>query len=145
MKKITSEISSQTNEFKVKWGTIDKKNPAFIYLELGTYITPKKEEEDYRPFIKKIEKEGKSIVKNAVMSMDEIKKDFIFVTDVADTRISYGKKSYLTFQIHVGRKKSDVNDFKTIISNMNMKWSPVYEKMAENLEVNGFSCSKTKN
>ena len=78
------------------------------------------------------------------MSSDDIKNDFIFVTDIADTRISYGKKSYLTFQIHVGRKKSDINDFKTVISDVGKKWTDVYSKMAESIKRNGFECSKTK-
>ena len=40
IKKINSEIKFHDNKFKIKIGTIDKKNPDTIYIELGTYITP---------------------------------------------------------------------------------------------------------
>lgn len=145
MKKISSEISVQSPDFKVKWGTTDKKNPSFIYLEMGTYITPQKDEESYQEQIKNIEKRGKSIIKNAIVTTDEIKNDFIFVTDIADTRITYGKKSYLTFQIHVGRKIPFGKDFKSMVSYLNDKWGGIYTDMAETIKENGFLCSKTKN
>lgn len=144
MKKITSEISMSSPDFKIKWGTIDKKNPSFIYLEMGTYITPKKEEENYSNSIKEIEKSGKSIIKNAINLSSEVKKDFIFVTDIADTRINYGKQSYLTFQIHMGSKMDYLKDFKAVANHMNIEWQEVYNAMKNTIEENGFFCSKTK-
>ena len=144
MKKITSEISMSSPDFKIKWGTIDKKNPSFIYLEMGTYITPKKEEENYSNSIKEIEKSGKSIIKNAINLSSDVKKDFIFVTDIADTRINYGKQSYLTFQIHMGSKMDHLKDFKSVASHMNIKWQEVYNAMKNTIKENGFFCSKTK-
>ena len=92
MRKISSEITIPMESMKAKWGTIDKKNPMFIYLELGVYITPKVKEESYTDNIAKIEKESKQIVKDAIGNTDSVKKDFIFVTDIADTRIMFGKK-----------------------------------------------------
>lgn len=146
MKKISSEIKVDSNIFKAKWGTIDKKNPSSIYLEIGTYITPKEQEEDYTDNIKEIEKIGRIIVKDAVGKTDGWKKDFIFVSDIADSRISYGKKSYISFQIHLGRSKAneDKLTFKEIVNSMDEKWKPVYSGIVDTIENNGFYCSKTK-
>ena len=146
MKKINSEIKVDTPILKAKWGTIDKKNPSSIYLEMGTYITPKTEEESYRQNILEIEKRGRLIVKDALYKTEGVKKDFIFVTDIADTRIMYGKKSYISFQVHLGRSKNqdDRKTFKEIVHKMDAEWKPVYDEIIETIEDNGFSCSKTK-
>ena len=144
MKKINSEIKLNLPHLKAKWGTIDKKHPSSIYLELGTYITPKNEDDDYQSLIKNIEKGSKEIIKKAAVSTNEVKNNFIFVSDVADTRISYGKQSYINFQIHMGTNMPD-SDFKSMVNFMNDKWSNVYTSIYENIEENGFECSKTKN
>lgn len=146
MKKINSEIKIDTPLLKAKWGTIDKKNPTSIYLEMGTYITPTKEEDDYTDNIKEIEKSGRYIVKDALCKTEGVKQDFIFVTDIADTRISYGKKSYISFQVHLGRsrKDGDKRTFKEIVNFMDSNWKPVYSDIIKTIEDNGFSCSKTK-
>ena len=145
MKKISSEINVDLPSMKAKWGTIDKKNPSFIYLEIGAYITPREQEESYTDNIVSIEKEGRQIIKDAVNRTDCVKKDFIFVTDVAETRIMFGKKSYLSMQIHMGHKHQDKNTaFKDIVSDMDGRWRPVYDEILSTIENNGFSCSKSK-
>ena len=145
MKKICSEININSNALKTKWGTIDKKNPSSIYLEIGGYITPKSEAEDYRENIQKIDKEVKSVVKSAIISTDYVSNDFIFVSDVADSRISFGKKSYLSFQIHVGRKRGvEIKPFKEVVSDISEKWNHIYSDIQTIIEENGFECSKTK-
>ena len=147
MKKINSEINIDIPSLKAKWGTVNKKQPTSIYLEIGGYISPKAEEDDYSGAVKRIDKAVKEIIKQAVTSTDSIGNDFIFVTDVADTRISYGKKSYLSFQIHMGRKKNQVlakNQFKDIVTEIDGKWKNVYGDILSVIEKNGFSCSKTK-
>ena len=145
MKKINSEISVNLPNLKAKWGTIDKKNPTSIYLEVGSYITPKKDEENYTENIQKIDKEVKDAVKSAIVSTDSISNNFIFVSDIADTRISFGKKSYLSFQIHLGRKRTNEKQpFKEIVKDINEKWGYVYSDILNIIEDNGFECSKTK-
>lgn len=130
---------------KVKWGTIDKKNPSFIYLELGTYITPTENQETYSENILQIEKVGRQIFKNAILSSRDIKPNFIFVTDVADTRIAYGKKSYISMQVHIGRSGSDGKaNFGEIVTNIDERWRSVYGEILSTIENNGFSCSKSK-
>lgn len=147
MKKINSEICVDLPYLKTKWGTVDKKNPTSIYLEVGTYITPKNDGGDYRQQIKEISKTGKEIIKKAIIETNEIKNDFIFVTDVADARISYGKKSYISFQIHMGRTNRDIaskRSFKEIVGKINNEWTNVYDGILAAIENNGFDYSKRK-
>ena len=87
MKKINSEIKIDTPLLKTKWGTIDKKNPTSIYLEMGTYITPTKDEEDYTDNIKEIEKAGRFIVKDALCNTEGVKKDFNYQTKGVENSI----------------------------------------------------------
>ena len=39
-KKINSEIKIHDNDFKIKIGTTNKKNPETLYVQIGTYIKP---------------------------------------------------------------------------------------------------------
>jgi len=152
MKKINSEVKIDSPFFKSKWGTIDKKNPSIIYLEIGTYISPSKES-DYSSAIKTIEKNMKSIVGNRIyLSHGDYKPNFIFTTDVADSRISPGKKSYMTFQLHLQLApqymqsyKDSGGNFKCLINDLSEKWNPFYGELYNEIESNGFNCSKTKN
>ena len=146
MKKISSEISLNNPELKIKWGTIDKKNPTSFYLEIGTYITPSENHEDYSLDIKNIDKKAKEIVKRKISNNNKFKKDFIFVTDVADSRISYDKRSFISFQIHLLKDKSYTPPaFKTMVSEIGSEWTDVYADIEKTINENGFVCFKTKN
>lgn len=146
MKKISSEMAIDLPSMKVKWGTINKKNPSFIYLELGTYITPSESQENYSENISQIEKTGRQIFKDAVYGSKDISSNFIFVVDVAETRIAFGKKSYISMQLHIGRHpQKEKENFGEIVADMNKRWAPIYDKVLSAIENNGFSCSKSKN
>lgn len=145
MKKISSEITIDSPSLKIKWGTMDKKNPSSLYLEIGTYITPREENEDYTDNIKKIDKLSKQIIKNKINSEKDFNDNFIFVTDVADTRISFKKRSYILFQIHLLRNKKESLPFKNVVSGLNNDWTPIYKEIKTAIEDNGFECFKTKN
>lgn len=148
MKKITSEITVDGPLSKMKWGTIDKKNPSSIYLELGTYISPKEELESYSNSISKIDKGGKKMIKDIINGIGGFNPSFIFVTDVADTRILFNKRSYLSFQIHFSRKKDEVmknKPFKDVVTEADAAFHDVYYGIKSLIEENGFECFKTKN
>lgn len=101
MKKIKSESKFQDESFKIKIGTMDKKNPEVIYIELGSYIPPIEEKKSYKPNISNIERETKSVVSAILQESGLCKSDFIFVSDIADERIAKDKKSYLEMQLFV--------------------------------------------
>lgn len=142
-----SEIEIPNPKLKIKWGTIDKKNPSSIYLEIGTYITPKEKDEDYVQKIKEINKAGKALTNDILNRTTLLNSPFIFITDVADTRVAYNKKSYMTFQIHFARKKDEEapKNFKGIVGEIDTQWKTAYEQYQNLIEENGFNCYKTKN
>lgn len=101
MKRIKSESKFQDNDFKIKIGTMDKKNPEVVYIELGSYISPKEEKETYKPYISRIEKKTKSLIEDVIQESGMCKNGFIFVSDIADERIAMNKKSYFEMQVFV--------------------------------------------
>lgn len=101
MKKIKSESKFQDNDFKIKIGTMDKKNPEVVYIELGSYISPKEEKETYKPYISRIEKKTKSLIEDVIQESGMCKNGFIFVSDIADERVAMNKKSYFEMQVFV--------------------------------------------
>lgn len=101
MKKIKSESKFPDESFKIKIGTMDKKNPEVIYIELGSYISPKEEKKSYKPNVSNIERETKSLIGNVLQNSGLCKSDFIFVSDIADERIAMNKKSYFELQLFV--------------------------------------------
>ena len=47
MRKIATKLNIPNDNFKLKIGTLNKKNPISFYIEGNTYITPLKEEKGY--------------------------------------------------------------------------------------------------
>ena len=101
MKRIKSESKFQDNDFKIKIGTVDKKNPEVVYIELVSYISPKEERETYKPYISRIEKKTKSLIEDVIQESGTCKNGFIFVSDIADERVAMNKKSYFEMQVFV--------------------------------------------
>lgn len=101
MKKIKSESKFPDESFKIKIGTMDKKNPEVIYIELGSYISPTEEKKTYKQNVLNIERETKALVGNVIENSGLCKSDFIFVSDIADERIAVNKKSYFELQLFV--------------------------------------------
>lgn len=119
-KKINSERQIDNDLFKIKIGTINKKNPKVVYIDCGFFIEPKIEKEDYSDDINSLEEEIRKLSKkltNAIMPQTDgknlFKKDFIFVFEVAESRVSYGKKSYVSFQLHL-KQNEEVLKFSEI-------------------------------
>lgn len=145
-KKITSVIKINNNDVKLKIGTVDKKNPTVVYFEGGFYVKPTVKKESYLNDIDEIKEELNKFVKNYIDSSEKIKKDYMFFTDIAEERIRYNKKSFLTFQLYV--KPNDTiletnKTFKNVALNLTEEEKLVKE-FKEILEKNGFATSKTK-
>lgn len=149
-RKINSEIVVDNDNFKIKVGTTDKKNPKTVYIDCGFFIEPKVEKEDYSEDIKYIEAETKKLarrVSNATNPDPEnigrlFSKDFIFVFEIAESRVSYGKKSYVSFQIHL-KQKGDIN-FNLISSYTETLSKYIITVLLSRINGIGFEISKTK-
>jgi len=147
MKTIMSEKSVDSNFFKIKIGTLDKKNPTTMYLDAGTYITPNDYKDNYKNDIVSIEKQMKLKLKEMFKTLPAIKDDFLLVTDVAVNRISPERGTHLTVQLFF--KPADYQlelkkSFKQLCDEYIQQYGkclPVYRQIIED---QGFSCSKTK-
>ena len=145
-KKITSVIKIENDDATLKVGTIDKKNPTVVYFEGGFYVKPTVKKDSYLSDIDDIKEELNKIVKNHVNSTDNIKKEYMFFTDIAEERVMYNKKSFLTFQLYVkpnDKLLAEKQTFKNVASNLTEE-EKLIQEFKEILEKNGFATSKTK-
>ena len=144
-KNICSEVSLENPYFKVKIGTINKKNPTTFYVEGGTFITPV-DEDDEVPYKEKMAMVYKEMAKGIyrIVSENHLKNDFIANIDVAEDRMKVGKKTYFTFQYFLKQNGEPV-PFVDITENGQEYTNIVLEKLEYSLKENGFALSKTKN
>lgn len=149
-KKINSEykVKNEDSSFIVTMGTSNKKNPEVIYSVLSTYITPSSEEIN-EEFLEKVPKNIKKNLKSTISKYGLCEKDVIVVSDVATSRMLYGKQSYFDMQIYFKPQKdillSKNRKFKDISEDI---YKTFVKDIANNIEIslntNGFLTSKNK-
>lgn len=146
MKKINSEIKIDNSLFKIKIGTTDKKNPNVIYAEIGSYISPIEDMDIYTPSIEEIEKNAKKYLTDLLNKNESYENDFIFISDIADERITKGKRSYIEMQIFVKPKLGlKCKKFSEISDKFKMECVEKILPVIENaIKTNGFDCYKTR-
>ena len=145
-KNICSEVSLKNPYFKLKIGTINKKNPTTFYVEGGTFITPVDNDDDDRSYKDRMEIVYKDMAKGIqlVVSENKLNRDFIANIDVADERMKVGKKTYFTFQYYL-RQNGELVSFNEIAAAGDEYTKKVLERLEYSLKENGFALSKTKN
>ena len=147
-KGICSEILMENPYFKLKIGTINKKNPTTFYVEGSTFITPVDpvdEEQSFKARMRDVYKAmSRGIEEMRLSGKKKLEKNFIVNIDVADERMKVGKKTYFTFQYYL-RQSGDVIPFSEIVENGDEYTKKVLERLEYSLKENGFALSKTKN
>lgn len=147
MKAINSEKKFETEHFKVKIGTLNKKQPTTMYLEAGTYITANDEKESYKSDIIAVEKEMKLLAKDSFRTLNAIQPEFLLVTDVAIGRINQEKGTHYTIQLHFMPAKYQLEckkTFKQLYKEYMDQYGQTFPMYYDILVKHGFSCSKTK-
>lgn len=125
--RISSEIKLPYTDFNLKVGTTDKKNPETVYATFGVYISPNDSKTSYSEDMDELKQAVETYSKQQIKSMDDYcKKESILVTDIADTRMAKGKKSFLEIQYYV--KPSTA-----VMDNSNKKFKDVSKIMAEEI------------
>lgn len=150
-KKINSEykVDNGDSSFIVTMGTSNKKNPEVIYSVLSTYITPESEEIN-EDFFEEVSKHIKRNLKSTITKYGLCEKDVIVVSDVATSRMLYGKQSYFDMQIYFKPQKdillSKNKKFKDISNDIYTTFvKDIASDIETSLHINGFSTSKKKN
>ena len=146
-KSICSEVSLENPYFKLKIGTINKKNPKTFYVEGGTFITPVENEEENASYKDKINSVYKDMSKGIMILTSEAKNihsSFIANIDVAYDRMMVGKKTYFTFQYYL-QQSGELIPFSEITENGDRYTKVVLDRIEYSLKENGFAISKTKN
>lgn len=147
MKTIMSEKKIDSNFFKIKLGTLDKKNPTTLYIDAGTYIKPSTHKDNYKSDIINIEKSLKLQTKQIFKTIPGIKDDFILVTDISVSRISPERNTHFTVQVYF---KPDTDEFETkktfkeLCKDYIQQYSECFNIYRQIIEEYGFTCSKTK-
>lgn len=144
-KNISSEIKFSDIDFKIKIGTMDKKNPETLYVQIGTYLQPNELKNSYTEDVFNIDKLSKTFLSKRLKNSLEYSKNYILVVDIAEERITLNKKSFLDIQIHFKTLKKQNKAFKTISNELyNEQVVDYVSFLKENLNEIGFNYFKTK-
>ena len=146
---MSSETEIRNNTINIVIGTMDRKNPNSIYIDLNGYITPNLNKNDYAQELKTLDASISSAVNSIIKEKDDIfEKNSICIFDVAGNRMSYDKKSYFSIQIFLKLKSEFVeknqSSFTKIAKTDEMKQLMDDENLSLLFEKYGFMLSKTK-
>ena len=100
------EITLKSREnYKVKLGTIDNKNPKTIYLNVSAWGKPLTEEEDYDKVINKLRKTIKQNLYSKIGDNNFEKERYIVDLDMRSSGISQTKRSFMSCEITLFQKE----------------------------------------
>jgi hypothetical protein len=140
VKRLNSEKKITTNGFKVKIGTTNRLNPSTIYIDMGGFITPQENKEEYLQNVDEIDKLMKKQIKKHLINNNDFDKKYICVIETASERMKVGKKSYISLQCHLKQKSNmDVN---AIFQSAESLTHELVANFNEIIDNNGFSTVK---
>ena len=99
--RLNGEKKINCSNFKLKVGTINKKNPSVIYIDGSTFISPVLDKDDYTNDIKNLKKDLITRIKNDLLRSNLFKSKYILDFDVKTSGLKQNKKSFLSFQCHL--------------------------------------------
>lgn len=132
MKKGKSIKLQVSNSFKSLYGTVDSKKMKSIYINIQSWVTPKKELENWNRIVGNFSRELKHTIFESI-DTDLFLPRSIVDLDLRTSGINFGKKSFLNLEINlytekeIDFKSTEVkNSVKKIISALN------YENIQKN-------------
>ena len=139
-KRLNVEKRIKNAPFSAKIGTVDRLNPASLYVTGKMYITPKENRSDYGESIKQIKTNLDRILRRFTGNNTFLNRDYISNLEVAKNGIKYGKNSYLFFQIIFSQKFS--NEVCKNMDEINKILTPgvlsILNEFNEDIEEHGF-------
>ena len=99
-KRFNTERKVNKDGFKIKIGTTNRLNPNTVYVDLGGYIIPQENKEEYTEEFNMINKFFNKKLKT-LLNKDIFDTQYICVIDTAHERMKKDKESYLSLQCHL--------------------------------------------
>jgi hypothetical protein len=107
MKVRGKEININCNKnYKVRLGTVNNNNPECVYFNIKGWVTPKEENElDYGKIVRVLNKRIKSQLHNILGPTNFVRNFTLVDTDLRESGIRYGKKSYFNCEVTLYQKE----------------------------------------
>ena len=140
---MVSEKIIPSTSFKIKLGTLNKKNPRNFYLKASTYIKAKAEKASYDKEINAIDKELKALLKQEMAISGEFNNRFLLVTEVPTARISSHRKVHYNIEAYFNNPVEN-GAFGESADYFINKYASKLPEFRELIENHGFVCTKSK-
>lgn len=140
----STEKKINNEKFRLKLGTINKKNPEVIYLEGKTFVTPLNVDDNYTALLHKTKREFNFAINETLKSCNLFERKFILDFQIANNGVMMNKKSFLTFQLLLRQNRLSVKQFKDIKNKSNSIIESLTKTLITLLEQNNFIVSKSK-
>lgn len=141
IKMINTIKNIDSDFFKIKLGTFNKKNPKTIFIEGSAYILPEINN-DFSNLQASISKNLSFIIKKMLNSSELFDSKYISIVEIPVERIKIGKKTYMSLEYHLKQKKT--KDIDSLIKDRKYFIDEVFNEITKIIQENGFKITKTK-
>lgn len=142
MKVRGKEVKIPSNKnYKVQLGTVNNHNPECVYFNIKGWITPIDNSElDYGKIVRLLNKRIKTTLHTSLGSSNFLR-DFTLVdTDLRESGIRYGKKSYFNCEVTLYQK--ELKEFQDLHSDIQKITTQIIQHTLEPFEYFRFTCKK---
>lgn len=144
MRKIATKLNIPNDNFKLKIGTLNKKNPVSFYIEGNTYITPLKDERGYTKQLDIIRRNFKRGISSLIKDSSLVENFYILNFEVASERIKCNKKTYLNFECYFRQKAKEPKSVENIKNEDSDLIQNITKELFKELSENNFILAKNK-
>ena len=140
-KRLNVEKTINGNSFKTKIGSVNRLNPASIYISGKTYISPMNEGEDYNELISLLDTDLKAILRRFTRANDFLNRNFISNLEVPKNGLKYGKNTFMFFQLFFSQNFSNpvCVDMETIREKMSPWINEALNEFENKIRERGFT------
>lgn len=139
-----SEKKLETKSFVAKVGTTNRSNPIVIYVSGKAFITPNFEKNNYNDELIGINKLLNRKISSSLRSSQRFDDKFISEFNVASNGVSYGKKSFISFQFMLRQKKDNILKLNDVKKTDGIFFNEIIDTLENGITSRGFSIYKTK-
>jgi hypothetical protein len=140
----STEKNIPNRNFKVKFGTVNKKNPEVVYVEAKTFIAPLSKEFNHNAALQKVRREFTFFINEMLKHSSIYETKSILDFQVAKSCLQVGKKSFLTFQLLLRQNRNDIKPFKNLKNETTEFITLITNALVVLLTNNEFSVTKNK-